>query len=475
MSGELRWNGRLGGETFHKRPGFPQRPRVFGLLEHRHRLVRQFQSRRRFALERVQLCLVQQAGPLLAAVAELLKDGETLKEHLLGLGVTSLVAEHGAQVVKDDGLAMTIVEGPPDRQALLERLLGLIELTLAMIDLAQVAKDVSLVIAIADPATDFEAFLVHFDRFWKALLVAVNVSEVSERLGLAHGIAGLTQHVEGLNADGFRLIEALAKLEQATQVLEGVARSARVTDAAPDSKALLVRGFRFPPPALLEIDQAQVIEREGFAGMVAGAAGRVQGEVQQMLRVVPVASDLEEIEEGRGELKDRHPVTGGESKVRARDQVAKLGFTPVESSPQRGKCGRLDRRTADLLGSPAHERGDRPRGLGFTGWPPGPQLPKSDLPDEWMDGVPISRQPPDRRGHELRRGFIPFFRAQDGADDGGAGAVGKDAQAKQHVAGWLAELLERQFNAVEQALVPRISRRVGGRGDHIGPGPHSLE
>ena len=275
--GCLRCNGRLGGKAFHKRPGLPERPRIFSLLKHRDGLVRQVQSRRRLALERLQLCLVQQACPLLASVAELLEDGEALKEHLLGLGVAVLIAEHGAQVVEDDGLAMTIVEGSPDGQALLERLLRLIELTLAMINLAQMAKDVSLVVAIADAAADLQALLVHFDRFWKALLVAVNVAKVSECLGLAHGIAGLAEHVEGLKADGFRLIESLAKLEQASQVFERVARSAAVAEAAPDLKTLLVRGFRFSPPALFEIDQAQVIEREGFAGFVAGAAGRVQG------------------------------------------------------------------------------------------------------------------------------------------------------------------------------------------------------
>jgi hypothetical protein len=86
------------------------------------------------------------------------------------------------------------------------------------------------------------------------------------------------------------------------EVAQAVGLALAVAQLPEDVEAVLQAGDRLLVPPKAVVDEAEIIEGMGLGGPVPGAAGKLQGGLVGPGAVLPVATDVEELEQGSGEL-----------------------------------------------------------------------------------------------------------------------------------------------------------------------------
>ena len=178
-----------------------EQPRILGLLEDGDGLSPEIKRSRAISPGRVQLGEVQESHSLFASIAALPERSEALLEHRLCLAEASHVPEKSAEVVKDHGFIVPVIEASPDGQALLKVRFGLIVMTLPVMNLPQSAQDFALIVSIADRAADLQCLPVDRRCLLMAAVEPVDIAQIRKSLGLAEGVANFPQQLERLLAE----------------------------------------------------------------------------------------------------------------------------------------------------------------------------------------------------------------------------------------------------------------------------------
>src|SRR6266851_2436389 len=164
--------------------------------------------------------------------------------------------------------------------------------------IAKIPQRLGLPVAVPQLPKDGEAVLLAGDRPLVAPQPLVGDAEAVQAVGLAVAVAQLPADAEAVLVAGDRLVVAPQPLVDDAEVVLAGGLPAAVAQPPEDGAAVLVAGDRPLVPPQPPVEDAEVVLGVGLGGPIPGAAGKLQGGVVGLQAVLPVATHLEEPEQG---------------------------------------------------------------------------------------------------------------------------------------------------------------------------------